>query len=338
MTEKNCVMSFYSSISLLRTGLFITVAITLQKIASSHTNEVKGCVFTHESCPCSQTEPSGLCMRQDYKGLCLLDKCSTGYRCDCFGYSLCMRKKCAVYTAMENVIPSDRIPFGCHLTSDAGDCTSFSRMLDTIDAASNALAEASHSNDMASSYTSESFQIVAMVQQDIVAVNEALKSIEPFRDELSDQETNDIERDVEIVRRCAADVAREALEVDLKACEVNKQRRMVADLKKSAHITDKKVKRAQHKLKEAEEKAGKERKKCADCRELKDEIEKETLFRKESCSKAGEVAKRARDERLNAYEGRKQVIGNRSRSAEVRSRIERKIMTLAKRRYGVSKG
>lgn len=162
-------MSCYTSASLMCTALCITVIITLQRIARAHANEAGGCVFSEESCPCSQMEPSEFCVKPEYEGLCLLDKCNTGYRCDCLGYSLCKRKKCAMCTAIENVIPSNKVPFGCHLTPDAGQCTTFSRMLDTLDAAKNALAEASHSNDMASSYTSESFQLVVMVQQDVIA-------------------------------------------------------------------------------------------------------------------------------------------------------------------------
>lgn len=264
-------------------------------------------------------------MKPQTEGLCLLGKCEVGYRCDCLGYAMCERSKCAMFTAMENAIPSEDIPFGCHLTPDAGQCTTFAHIMDTLEAADNALVEASHSNDLASSYTSEAYHMVIKAQADISTVDAALKSIEPFRDELSDEETDAIEKDVEAMRQSVTEAAREALEVSLDAAEVNKERRVVADFKKKANKCDKEAKRANDKLKEAKEKAEKEQKTCEECGALKEENEKQTDSRKDSCVKAGEAAQRARNGRSNANEGNNRVKQNCSKSAEAKARIESKI-------------
>ncbi|PXF44827.1 hypothetical protein BWQ96_05410 [Gracilariopsis chorda] len=322
-------MNFHSRSSL-HIAVFAVCTLNLVHFVQAQATQGVGCVFSDDSCPCSQMEPSGVCMKPDNEGMCLLGECNTGYRCDCLGYTMCKRTKCAMYTAVENVIPSESVPFGCHLTPDAGQCTAFDHMLDTLDAAENALVEASHSNDAASAYTAESYQLVAKAQSDVSAVNEALRSIEPFRDELSDEETDELEKDAEVVRQSATEAAREALQVSLKAAEVNKERRLVADLKKTASKRDKEAKRAKDKLKEAEEKADKEHKECEDCDKLKEEEEKQTKLRKESCSKAGEAAKRAREGRSNSNEGRKRVMGNCSKSAEAKARIESRVENMDK--------
>ncbi|PXF41437.1 hypothetical protein BWQ96_08818 [Gracilariopsis chorda] len=304
-------------IILLATGL-----VNILVLVHSQASQGVGCVFKEDSCPCSQMEPSGVCMKPGSDGLCLLGKCQPGYRCDCLGYAMCKRSKCAMYTAVENAIPSESIPFRCHLTPDAGRCTTFDHVLDTVESAENAAVDSIHASEAATTYTAQSLEMAVMIQADVAAVSDTLKAIEPFRDGLSNEEIADIEQDTQIVVESAAEAAREASEVSKDAAKVFKNRLLAAEFKKEARQADMEAKHAEQKLKENKENAERDHTDCRDCNELKAASEKHTKNRKEWCSKAGEAAKLGRSGSMDCAAGRDRVNQNLVKALEAKDRLD----------------
>lgn len=101
---------------------------------------------------------------------------------------MCKRSSCSVYTAMDSTIPSEAVPFGCHLSAGAGSCTSLDYVLDTVEAALSAKTDARHSNNEETIQTSDAQNIVMEAYNDVMVLKDALVSLDEVSEEITSEE------------------------------------------------------------------------------------------------------------------------------------------------------
>ncbi|KAI0564892.1 hypothetical protein FGB62_22g543 [Gracilaria domingensis] len=289
------------------------------------------CVISDDSCPCSQSEASGTCLKYQGDGSCLLGVCQASYKCDCLGYEMCKRSSCAVYTAVENTIPSELTPFGCHLTPGAGSCTSFESFLDTAEAALNARTDAHVSNNDATIQTSEAQNLVMEAYNDLMLVNNALGSLDEIRDEITAEEEKEVYDDIQIVRDVAMDCVRRALNVSLEGDEAFKASVETASMTKMATDADKEGRKVEDELEKENAKAKDEKRNCVVCKKLEEDIKKLKEVRKEAAKNAGKAAKRGKNKRNKSSGVLKEIREKRMKCQDARERVLAKIEKIRNR-------
>eukprot|EP00178_Gracilaria_changii_P019463 TRINITY_DN563_c0_g2_i1.p1 TRINITY_DN563_c0_g2~~TRINITY_DN563_c0_g2_i1.p1 ORF type:complete len:376 (-),score=66.84 TRINITY_DN563_c0_g2_i1:176-1303(-) len=253
------------------------------------------CTISDDSCPCSQTASSGSCLKYQGDGSCLLGACQASYRCDCLGYEKCKRSSCAVYTAMENTIPSELVPFGCHLTAGAGSCTTFDSMLDTVEAAVNAKTDARHSSSEATSESVNAQHLVTEVQSDAAEINDELNAIDELRNQMTAEEEKEIFHNAKIVQELVTECTRKALNVTVEAASAFDQSMQAAEMAGAAISADRDCDKAKSKLEEEKSKVEREKQQnCPACKKLEEDIELLEKLRKEAAENAGKAAKSCR--------------------------------------------
>eukprot|EP00178_Gracilaria_changii_P014723 TRINITY_DN412_c1_g1_i3.p1 TRINITY_DN412_c1_g1~~TRINITY_DN412_c1_g1_i3.p1 ORF type:complete len:333 (-),score=51.52 TRINITY_DN412_c1_g1_i3:504-1502(-) len=298
--------------------------------ADAQSVETSGCVITNDSCPCSQSAASGTCLKYQGDGSCLLGTCQASYKCDCLGYEMCKRSSCAVYTAMENTVPSELVPFGCHLTPGAGSCTSFEHVLDTVEAAQSAKADARHSNIEATIQTSDAQNIVMEAYNDVMILNNALGSLDEVSDVITNEEEKEIYEDVQTVRDLAMDCVRGALNVSMEGDEAFKSSVEAAIMAKTASEASNEGKKLEGELKQENLKA-KEKGECLVCKKLQDDIQKLRELRKQAAQNAGKAGRRGKSNRNKSSGILKEMREKRVKCGEARDRVLAKIESIKKR-------
>ena len=167
-------------------------------------------------------------MHSQGNGSCLLGLCNEGYRCDCLGYETCELKTCGMHTSDANTIPSETLPFQCHLTPDVGTCTTFAAMLDTVTSADNAATDSSTSEEEASESAAAAVKLVEEVQAEKKAVAQVLKEVERIALDVPEEELQSIEEDAIVVQEAVEKVAELtllAIRDATKACKRNLESR-----------------------------------------------------------------------------------------------------------------
>lgn len=183
-------------------GIFTLVTIVLMTIANGQ--EVSTCEITSTSCPCTMRESSGSCMQYQGHGKCLLGECSEGYKCDCLAYEKCKIWKCPKYTTLKNVIPSAETAFPCHLTKNAGTCTSFAGFVDTLAAADAAERESTHSLKGVSDGLKAAMHAVLALHEEKVAVDAALEQLDAHANKVPELERAQVEEEAATVADAVA--------------------------------------------------------------------------------------------------------------------------------------
>lgn len=272
-------------------------------------------------------------MQHEGSGMCVLGSCKPSYRCDCMGYEMCTRSRCALYTAKENALPSETTPFACHLTIDAGTCTRFDYVMDSVAAVDNMQTEVSGLNDAILNENLEVYETVAAIEADVIATNGALKWMDQMRTDMSAQEIENIEKDADLVIDAVEEAGRLALTASQDARKVYRGSRNLATLATQARKADQDAKAAEKRLKLEEQRAEKDGVECAACPALRDEAEKLKTESKNAVIAAGQVAKQARDDSRNARANRDKIKELRLQSDELRGRVVEAVGEI-KRRVG----
>ncbi|KAI0564938.1 hypothetical protein FGB62_22g64 [Gracilaria domingensis] len=296
-----------------------------QAVASSE------CVITEDWCPCSQAASSGSCLKYQGESLCLLGMCRASYKCDCLGYEKCKRSSCAVYTAMENTIPSELVPFGCHLTAGAGSCTSFDSFLDTVEAAVNAKTDARHSNNEATAESVNAHRLVSEVQGEAASINDELNAIEALRDQMTVEEEEEIYDNARIVQDSVKNCTLKALDVTIEAGKAFETNLKTGEMAGVAVSSDKDCKRKKDELKEEEEKAKSEKKECSACQKLEEDIEVLEKLSKEAAVNAGKGAKSCKGNKDSAADLVQEIREKRMNCGLARGKVLSAIAKLKKR-------
>ncbi|KAI0564936.1 hypothetical protein FGB62_22g66 [Gracilaria domingensis] len=278
-----------------------------QAVASSE------CVITEDWCPCSQAASSGSCLNATVWDM----KSARGH--------------CAVYTAMENTIPSELVPFGCHLTAGAGSCTSFDSFLDTVEAAVNAKTDARHSNNEATAESVNAHRLVSEVQEEAASINDELNAIEALRDQMTVEEEEEIYGNARIVQDSVKNCTLKALDVTIEAGKAFETNLKTAEMAGVAVSSDKDCKRKKDELKEEEEKAKSEKKECSACQKLEEDIEVLEKLSKEAAVNAGKGAKSCKGNKDSAADLVQEIREKRMNCGLARGKVLSTIAKLKKR-------
>eukprot|EP00178_Gracilaria_changii_P011217 TRINITY_DN320_c0_g5_i1.p1 TRINITY_DN320_c0_g5~~TRINITY_DN320_c0_g5_i1.p1 ORF type:complete len:325 (-),score=62.28 TRINITY_DN320_c0_g5_i1:2025-2999(-) len=313
------------------TTLGLLALIINTSTASGQATENPGCQITDTMCACLEVESSKLCMQHQGNNQCLLGSCKPSYRCDCLGYEMCKRNSCSLYTTDTNVIPSEEKAFGCHLTVDAGSCTSFDYVMETVDAAMNAHTEVDTANDEAMLLSMEAYKIVASIEADVIAMNDVLKSVESVRSYMSLEESIEIEKDAELMVNLVLESGRVAGMASENAAAVYKASREVAILKGEAIFAEKEADKVEKQLAQKQKDADNNGRACDECKGLKADVDKLRTSRREAARKAGEAAKNSREKRRNAAKHRQAVEDNRDKAKDAKDRLISAVERIKKR-------
>lgn len=137
----------------------------------------EACMHTVNRCQCSIHKPSGTCMRHQGDNNCLMGECNAGYRCDCLGFEICSKRSCAQHTTLGNVIPSEKTPFKCHLSENAGTCVDFVEFVDSVQGARSAQQAADEYNKESSATDQEATDLIKIIEEAYRLTNEAIATI-----------------------------------------------------------------------------------------------------------------------------------------------------------------
>ncbi|PXF42500.1 hypothetical protein BWQ96_07763 [Gracilariopsis chorda] len=249
------------------------------------------------------------------------------------GYEMCTRSRCALYTAKENALPSETTPFGCHLTIDAGTCTRFDYVMHSVTAVDNMQTEVNSVTDAILNENLEVYEMVAAIEADVIVTNDALKSMDQMRNEMSAQEIEKIEKDGDLVIDAVEEAGRLALAASQDGRKVYKGSRNLARLAAKARKANRDAEVAEKRLKSEETRAEKDGTECTTCPGLRDDVERLKSEGKNAVIAAGQVAKQAREDSRNARDNRNKIKELRSQSDERRGKVVEAVEEV-KRRVG----
>lgn len=237
---------------------------------------------------------------------CLLGSCNEGYRCDCFGFELCEITTCSKYASSAGSIPSDSIPFACHLKPNAATCTTVSSILDTTTAAQYAEADASTSDEDAADAADDSTDHVRLALAEKQLVRETLKDLEPFSDDIADDDLDEIEQHADTVNveaERAASLQLQALKfyntASMKKRHARRARRRARRMQNEADKEKAELnkERKRHNTQSGNKSGNKSTTACPLCEKLKKRIEMLESGRKTFATKTGDLARQARSAR-----------------------------------------
>lgn len=323
------IMAYFSrNVMHLHFAVFVIIALT----PSVHAQVTgSGCVFTDRSCPCSEVESSAPCMNHIGGGNCLLGECGLSYRCDCFGYEMCTRSSCSIFTTAENSIPSQVTPFGCHLTADAGVCTSFDFLLDTLEAVDYSFSDATRSTEESYADTTKVYDQIENVRKHAADVQGALENLKSKREQLTNEEAEEIDSNAHIVLQTLTDIGQDAADISKEAITAFNVSQEVGQLRLQARSAEENAKATEVALDTEEEKAKKDGKECLVCGELQVDVARLRQLRRELAKNAGAKAKGSRKNRRKASEGRKKAEKTAIGCAEARDKVLARIEKSEKR-------
>ena len=289
------------------------------------------CVITPTRCNCSPTTPSGTCTRPQGDGTCLLGPCQSGFRCDCLGFETCAVSKCGKYVPVGNEEPSLTVPFQCAIMDNANDCITMTDVLDTVEAARNAASHLSVINDMVTTTSIEVINMLRTLLGQKQVVGQMLRDVDRFSDDIPKPELDEINSDTAKVSEALTDivtVVRDVVEVSGKARDALEEAR---ELKRTAVLKGENTKSKRKDLRDAEEKAKSENKKCESCEKLTAQIEKPIAERKNAARDCARKAQEARKLSKAAADKKKEAETIRDRAADAfRSCGEKVRSTLGK--------
>lgn len=258
-------------------------------------------------------------MRHQNGNECLLGACSDGYKCDCFGFEHCTISRCAIYTIDENAVPSDTNPFQCHLTPDAGKCTTFEYFLDTLSAADNAKAEGTTSTkEITAELIASTGDIQAIVAEKAV-VDSTVEALDDLAEQVTEDERADIDREMELILKALKDARAEETEMEEDASEARRANNQVGYFRRLGRRRE-----AEAKAKEEEEKIEaakpKNKQECNRCEVPRKEIRELRKQRKQAAIEAGTWTKKVQGSKNRAKKHRKNVNRIRLSAEEARKR------------------
>lgn len=286
----------------------------------SQNNTDNSCLLTDDECQCSITKTPGQCMRAQGDGTCLMGACNEGYRCDCFGFEICKRTACSVYTTTANAIPSDTVPFQCQLTPNARKCTTFNAFVPTVSGASNAQTEASTNNDEAFELELGTSSAISKQEEYKLQVTNMLKELEPHSDKMTEKERDDIEKDAQLTLDAMEEAKAEAVITAQESAEVFKANRESSKFKALAIEFQKKIE-------EKEKEEAEERKKpiskftCLPCVAIRLDITRITQQRTAAVIASGTWAQKGRTHLARSLESRLRIDAIELRAKEASTRV-----------------
>lgn len=273
-------------------------------------------------------------MRSQGGNLCLLGECNDGYKCDCFGFEQCNISSCSIYTTDANAVPSSTVPFSCHLTPDAGKCTTFSHFLDTIAAADNAKAEASASVKEADMEMTAASEDLIKVQGHKIVLAQIFEELDTFADKVTEDERTEVEEEAEQVVKAVVDLQKELADLHTDNLGTFKSNLQAA---KFHRLARRKENEAQEKeSREKIEKAKPEHSaNCAVCVSLKAEADASRKERKEAARLAGSWTKKTQEGKNRARKRRQNIGLIRLQSEEARAKSVDRSQRILTRLRGV---
>lgn len=315
----------YSRIVLVSVSL-LAVFVT----SNARSDDDPGCIYSEDKCPCAELESSGRCLKNQQNGKCALGDCAASYRCDCFGYEMCRRSRCTLYTVDSNALPSENMLFPCTRTADAGICSFFDHIINTAEAAGNALVEVSNAYADSIADDTETGELLDALEADLAIVTQSLSSVKRNEEISKEPNLKRVELDVMEITKLVVLSRSEALLVSAESKQVGEAREDVARLKAEAESAHDKAHAAEKHLLEEEGKAANEQRECGMCPALKAQVDIHTEERKDKSVQAGEIAKRSRTNRKNVRHGLQHIRKYRAKVAEIRERVEQEIIVVKK--------
>lgn len=303
--------------------MFSFIALSIILTTSVLAAEEPSCVISDSGCPCATKASSGKCMRHQGDNTCLLDDCSDGYKCDCFGFEHCSISSGSIFTTGDNAVPSSDTPFSCHLTAGAGKCYTFGYFLDTVNAADNAKAEGTSSMmdttvDMVA--CTEDIQVVIGEK---VTLDKTIEQLDNLAELVTEDERADIDTEVGVVIQAIKAVRAEEEALDEELEEATKANNQVGYFRRMCRRRE-----AEAAEKEEEEKSEavkpKNKVQCNRCEVLRKEIQELRKQRKEAAIQAGTWTKKAQSAKNRSRKRRKNVNKIRLSAEEARARCIRR--------------
>ena len=277
------------------------------------------CILTSDRCHCSEQVGSGECMKYQGGDKCLMGQCNDGYKCDCFGFELCTRRVCAKYTTKEGVIPHQTLPFGCHLTDNAGECIDFSEFSDTVQGAGYAQEAANEYNKEAAADNREMTQAVQGIDDSVEETNKAMGGIAGAGHLVTEEEFAEAEADANIVMEACVRASEEKALAAQESKEAYKSFIEASKFRAKAQELEKKADEREDEEKD-ERRKNKDKPKCDRCEELKREAKELRRKRREAAIAAGTWAKKARGHKKKSKARKRKVKKEQLSASEARKR------------------
>lgn len=287
----------------------------------SMARSIETCILTESTCQCSSTAPSGKCIHSHGDGECFFDTCSEGYRCDCIGYELCSISKCGKHITLPGARTTETSTFPCEFSEQSGTCTWPVQVLDSINAAYNAVTDATASDDEATEDEGHATDIIADLQKRKMDVLEVLKDVEKYSDHMQEDAVLEINAEAELVESAVVEAALILVKTSKQAKKASEAKREVRRMKREANNAET-LTLANEEMLRKETKMG-----CQDeekCKELHAGILELLEKRKILCRGAGKKAKEGRRFAKNCNEMMKKVEERRVDSKKAYNRYMQK--------------
>lgn len=209
-----------------------------------------------------------------------------GYRCDCFGYELCKRASCSRYTTAAKVFHDTSEAFKCQLTPDAGICTDFTAIIDTVSGADNALAEAILNFGESIQEEFNIHQSIKEIKAIKLVIHDVFNKIEQAADHVPDEVIEHLEYDAHIILNATQQAIAESIISTKQSEETFMASRQVSKFKRAARLAEREATRKEEQQRVEEEKA-ENKENCNTCETLKVDISRLRIERKEAAIAAG---------------------------------------------------
>ncbi|PXF42522.1 hypothetical protein BWQ96_07784 [Gracilariopsis chorda] len=203
--------------------------------------------------------------------------------------------------------------------------------MDSIDSVENALDADTIQHRAVMLKRMEAYKMVAAIESDGIAVNDALKSIEHQWNVVSPEEREQLEKDAVMVMELLLESGRGAFDVSVMANTVYKGSRQVSQLRAAAIQSHERLNQATQKLEEEQEKADGKNSPCTACAQLQGDVKEFKKEVKDASKLAGEAARGNREHNHKAIEDMKKIEEQRSMSAEAKERVLAKVSSVLKR-------
>lgn len=297
-------------------------------------DEDVACPMTSISCPCTLQRPTGKCTRHQGDGTCLLSDCNEGYRCDCLGFEKCTVSPCSKFMLSAGA-ESEKKPFKCRMTPNAGTCTDFDAFLGTTAAADNA-KYASAANFVEVALHEEGIEdIVRSIRNDRDEVHKTLQLVyEEERGDLIDAAKHKLAEDSALeLLQLSAEVETLASMTAVDTAEAFKADMAVADFRRKAHNARKNKKEKLNKARVEKEKP-ENKDKCIACEKLEEEAKELDKERSSAAKSAAKSSKKSREYKNAAHSRRKDADDLNQKAKNVRKNAVDANMSIVDKQHG----
>ncbi|PXF43777.1 hypothetical protein BWQ96_06470 [Gracilariopsis chorda] len=184
------------------------------------------------------------------------------------------------------------------------------------------------------------YEMVLAIEADFIVKNDAMKSMDQMRNEMSAQEIEKIEKNGDLIIDAGEEAGLLTLAASQQGKKVYKGSRNLARLTAKARKANRDAEVAEMQLKSEEANAEKDEMECDICPGLQDKVERLKGESKNAVIAAGQIAEQAREDSRNAYDNGNKIKELHTQSDERRGKdveaVEEVKRRVGRRRSGTS--